>query len=105
MSPMIQRTVRPPTSFRARTPFYPITTHRPFTRSHAHGNLKPAIYGSVDIMAEATQQKQQGGGAGGNVRIESKLVQRHCRPIPPGTKPLEGNEISEMLGGLNGWTQ
>jgi 4a-hydroxytetrahydrobiopterin dehydratase len=51
-------------------------------------------------MAEATQSKQQGG-----VRIESKLVQRHCRPIPPGTKPLEGNEISEMLGGLNGWTQ
>lgn len=48
-----------------------------------------------------SRPQQQGGAA----RIESKLTQRHCRPVAPGAKALEGNEISEMLGSLHGWTQ
>ena len=31
------------------------------------------------------------------------LNQRHCTPIKPGTPPLGGNEISEMIGSLHGW--
>jgi 4a-hydroxytetrahydrobiopterin dehydratase len=37
-------------------------------------------------------------------RVKPELVQRKSRPLPPGTPPLKGNEISELIGSLHGWT-
>jgi 4a-hydroxytetrahydrobiopterin dehydratase len=37
-------------------------------------------------------------------RVKPELVGRKSRPQPPGTPPLKGNEISELIGSLHGWT-
>jgi 4a-hydroxytetrahydrobiopterin dehydratase len=33
----------------------------------------------------------------------SSLADKHCKPLPPGTPALEGNEISELIGSVHGW--
>jgi 4a-hydroxytetrahydrobiopterin dehydratase len=38
------------------------------------------------------------------IDLRASLVQRKCRPVAKGTPPLGGNEISEMIGSLHGWT-
>jgi 4a-hydroxytetrahydrobiopterin dehydratase len=35
--------------------------------------------------------------------IISSLAEKQCQPVKPGTPPLEGNEISELIGSIRGW--
>jgi 4a-hydroxytetrahydrobiopterin dehydratase len=32
------------------------------------------------------------------------MLDRHCKPCPPGTPPLSAGQISEMLKPLEGWS-
>jgi 4a-hydroxytetrahydrobiopterin dehydratase len=34
---------------------------------------------------------------------QSSLADKHCTELPPGTPALEGNEISELIGSVQGW--
>jgi 4a-hydroxytetrahydrobiopterin dehydratase len=36
-------------------------------------------------------------------RLQATLLNKRCKPLPPGAKPLGGNEVSEMIGSLHGW--